>query len=310
MSRSRSSFDLAGAIATATSLGPDARPHGGVQARYAGLTLVSFGPAPSEASAEVPPASDASDDVGEDTTGRPAPPKLPDLTGIVSPAVRCERIVGWIIEATGAEDVFIADSSGLPIAGAIANAEAQLAGAGVVAQSVAALSAATPGLASPMFELHVGEGPFFQLIGFRVGALSYVVGLTRSTPLSPRQAHAIRLACRHALADSFGGVGRAEPTEAPRAAQDMPPRTLAFPPLSPPAQARSADAERVERLLAYVDEHAAEPHVARLRVALKAGLTPLALEHPEALRPEAMVLIETAVEEILGVSLAVIRRLE
>ena len=41
--------------------------------------------------------------------------------------------------------------------------------------------------------------------------------------------------------------------------------------------------------------------MARLRVALRAGLTPLALEHPEALGADAIVLIETAVQEILGV---------
>lgn len=199
MSRSRSSFDLAGAIATATSLGPDVRPSGDAQARYAGVALVSFDPIQAQAPAEPAESSD-------EAAARPAPPKLPDLTGVVSPAFRCERIVAWIIEATGAEDVFIADSMGLPVAGAIANAEAQLAGAGVVAQSIVALSAATPGGVSPMFELHVGEGPFFQLIGFKAGTALYVVGLTRATPLSPRQAHAIRLACRHALADTFGGA--------------------------------------------------------------------------------------------------------
>lgn len=197
MSRSRSSFDLKGAIATAASLGPDVRPSGDTQARYAGVRLVSFDPTHAPTVSEPAESSD-------EPVARPAPPKLPDLTGVVSLAFRCERIVAWIIEATGAEDVFIADSAGLPIAGAIANAEAQLAGAGVVAQSIAALSAATPGRVAPLFELHVGEGPFFQLIGFKAGAALYVVGLTRATPLSPRQAHAIRLACRHALADTFG----------------------------------------------------------------------------------------------------------
>jgi hypothetical protein len=135
---------------------------------------------------------------------RPSPPKLPDLSSIMSPGERCERIVGWICEATGASDVFIADAAGLPLAGAIQDAEAQLASSGVVAMAITSLAAATPGNSSPMFELHLGEGPFFQLIGFQAGSALYVVGLTRPTPLTPRQAHAIRLACRHALGDTLG----------------------------------------------------------------------------------------------------------
>jgi hypothetical protein len=197
MSRSRSSFDLTAAVATATALGPDVRPRRDARARYAGVALISFDPEPASS-------PEAAAEGVDEAASRPAPPRLPDLSGVVSPGFRCERIVSWIVEATDAEDVFIADSAGLPIAGAIANAEAQLAGAGVVAQSIAALSAATMGGASSLFELHVGEGPFFQLIGFKVDDSLYVVGLTRATPLSPRQAHAIRLACRHALTDAFG----------------------------------------------------------------------------------------------------------
>jgi hypothetical protein len=62
-----------------------------------------------------------------------------------------------------------------------------------------------PGNHAPLFELHVGEGPFFQLIGFQVGTALFIVGMNRSTPLTPRQAHAIRLACRHALGDTLRG---------------------------------------------------------------------------------------------------------
>lgn len=136
---------------------------------------------------------------------RKGPPKLPDLTGITSPAVRCEKIVNWIAEATGATDVFLADSAGYPLAGAIADVEAKLAGVGVIASSVASLAAAIPGNVSPLFELHLGEGPFFQLVGFKAGASVYIVGFSRGTPLTPRQSHAIRLACRHALGDTLRG---------------------------------------------------------------------------------------------------------
>src|SRR5262249_12533619 len=101
-------------------------------------------------------------------------------------------------------DVFIADAAGLPVAGLNGDAEARLAAAGVVASSVAHLAASVPGNASALFELHVGDGPFFQLIGFDVAEAQYVVGLHRATPLGFRQAHAVRLACRHALALTEG----------------------------------------------------------------------------------------------------------
>jgi hypothetical protein len=244
MSRSRSSFDLAGAIATAASLSvvvPEEKP----TAQYRGIPLVSFGPSatgpatiappppapedfesdstralrsvrpssrrasatiaaelppePSAAVAAVPsaeptPVEDAHGPI--DTARRP--PKLPDLSDIRSPVVRCEKIIDWIMEAVGVSEVFIADAAGLPVAG-VAEPEARLAAAGVVGASVAHLVAAIPGSGSALFELHVGEGPFFQLIGFEVGSSSYVVGFHRPTPLGFRQAHAVRLACRHAL---------------------------------------------------------------------------------------------------------------
>ena len=91
-------------------------------------------------------------------------------------------------------------------------------------------------------------------------------------------------------------------------------RTLAFLPV--PSRAKSSrpplpltDLDRAKRLLAFLESRCPEPHVARLRVALRAGLTPLALEHPEALRADAMILIETAVEDILGIDRAELRRL-
>ena len=129
------------------------------------------------------------------------PPRIPDFTGVVSPVQRCERIVEWIVEATAASDVFLADAGGLPIAGSITDAEARIAGSGLVASAIQQLAAGLPGATSPIFELHLGEGPFFQLIGFEAEGALYLVGLTRAHPLTPRQAHAIRLACRHALGE-------------------------------------------------------------------------------------------------------------
>lgn len=75
-------------------------------------------------------------------------------------------------------------------------------------------------------------------------------------------------------------------------------------PAHPAVRASPEELGRVQRVLAYLEKHAPEPHIARLRVALRAGLTPLALSHPETLGPNALVLIETAVEDILGVDLS------
>lgn len=147
------------------------------------------------------PAPSVDDALGE----RKTPPKLPDLSGVTSPVARCEKIVSWISEATGATDVFLVDSAGCPLAGSIKDAEAKLASVGVVASSVSSLASSIAGNVSPLFELHIGEGPIFQLVGFKAGAGVYIVGFARSAPLTPRQAHAIRLACRHALGDTLRG---------------------------------------------------------------------------------------------------------
>jgi hypothetical protein len=227
MSRSRSSFDLDGALAAVRSI--TEAPHAEAAAPemphpFAGVDLVSFqrevvaatsaeeerGPETKSATEVTPPTADLGGEVPRARKSSPPaeqtpPPKLPDLSGVVSPIVRCEKIVQWIAEATGSSDVFLADADGLPLAGAIHQAEARLAGSGNVASSVVGLASALPGNASPLFELHVGEGPFFQLIGFQAGTALYVVGLSRRTPLTPRQAHAVRLACRHALGPTLQG---------------------------------------------------------------------------------------------------------
>jgi hypothetical protein len=226
MARSRSSFELETALASVASLGQGPAKERPVSERFGGVALVSFGQpqlqpdAPPIAappppivpqvnvapSVEPPSISTESVSSTEEQDATRRPPKLPDLTGVMSPTQRCARIVEWVAEATGATDVFLADASGLPIAGAIEDAEARLANAGLVATSVGSLIAAIPGRPSAIFELHVGEGPFFQLIGFPAGSAQYLVGLMRATPLTPRQAHAIRLACRHALGETLGGV--------------------------------------------------------------------------------------------------------
>lgn len=79
-----------------------------------------------------------------------------------------------------------------------------------------------------------------------------------------------------------------------------------------PTQRRShppPNVDRARRLVAYLEAHAPEPHAVRYRLALRAGLTLAALERPEGLGPEAMVLIEAAVQDILGIDRAELRRI-
>ncbi|WP_437809949.1 hypothetical protein [Sorangium sp. So ce1078] len=136
-----------------------------------------------------------------------AHPRFPDLAAAGGPVARCERVIEWIAEATGATDVFLADAAGLPFAGAIRDTEARLAASGLIASAIGSLVAALPGAPSQRFELCVGDGPFFQLIGFQVRSAAYIVGLMRPVPLLPREAHAVRIACRHALDAAVGVVG-------------------------------------------------------------------------------------------------------
>jgi hypothetical protein len=96
----------------------------------------------------------------------------------------------------------------------------------------------------------------------------------------------------------------------PPDAEDREPQTMAYGPRSSPRgmpRVTLSELDRTRRLLMYAEANAPEPHTVRLRIALRTGLTPLALEHAEALSADAAVLIETAVEEILGVDRAELR---
>ena len=77
----------------------------------------------------------------------------------------------------------------------------------------------------------------------------------------------------------------------------------------PPARATPTEQGRTRSLLAYLEAHAPEPHVVRTRLALRTGLGLVALDHPETLGPEGIVLIETAVEDILGQGRAELARI-
>jgi hypothetical protein len=96
---------------------------------------------------------------------------------------------------------------------------------------------------------------------------------------------------------------------------EEPARTLAFPSggavvvrsSRPPPRGTRAEIDRATKLLSYLDAHAPDPHVVRLRVSLRAGIKPLALDHPDSLGADAMVLLETAAEDILGIDRAELR---
>ena len=116
-----------------------------------------------------------------------------------------------------------------------------------------------------------------------------------------------------------GPVACPPPVRASAGSRDREAHTLAFPPAAPtvvpggssrpPLRLPLSDLDRARRLLAFVESNAPDAHVVRLRVALRTGLSPAMLERPEALGAEAIVLIETAVEEILGVDRAELGRL-
>ncbi|MGK3985615.1 hypothetical protein WME99_21390 [Sorangium sp. So ce136] len=174
-----------------------------------GMALDLPSPASSSASLAAVPGPRAErlgDAVAALAAGRERP-RFPDLTAAAGPVARCERVIEWIAEATDATDVFLADAAGLPFAGAIRDTEARLAASGLIASAIGSLVTALPGAPSQRFELCVGDGPFFQLIGFQVRSAAYIVGLMRSSPLVPREAHAVRVACQHALDAAIGVVG-------------------------------------------------------------------------------------------------------
>jgi hypothetical protein len=96
--------------------------------------------------------------------------------------------------------------------------------------------------------------------------------------------------------------------------------TLTFPPSAGPTIVPGTSSRpegqgqqengRARSLLHVLEERAPEPHVVLLRVALRTGLAPAALEAPESLGPEAIVLLENAVEDILGIDQSELADLE
>lgn len=208
-------LDLPPLVSSPSFGAPASSPFGAPSSSSFGAPASSAFAAPSAFASPISPAlaPDAEplgqrlgDAVRELASGR-ASPRFPELSAPAGPVARCEKVIEWLAEATSATDVFLADAAGLPIAGAIRDTEARLAASGLIASAVGSLVAALPGAPSQRFELCVGDGPFFQLVGFQVNAAVYIVGLMRPVPLTPREAQAVRIVCRHALDAATGVVG-------------------------------------------------------------------------------------------------------
>lgn len=65
-------------------------------------------------------------------------------------------------------------------------------------------------------------------------------------------------------------------------------------------QPRSSIGDRVRAVVSHVEAIAPDPHIVRLRLALRTGLGLDALSTPDVLSNDALLLIETAAEDILG----------
>lgn len=63
---------------------------------------------------------------------------------------------------------------------------------------------------------------------------------------------------------------------------------------------RSIIGDRVRTIMSHLEVVAPDPHIVRLRVALRTGLGLEALAHPDHFTSDALSLVETAAEDILG----------
>jgi hypothetical protein len=84
----------------------------------------------------------------------------------------------------------------------------------------------------------------------------------------------------------------AQPASVPAARRSVPIRA---------PHAPASEVERARRLIAHAEANLPDAHTVRLRLALRAHTSRLSLDHPEALPSEAILRIETAVLEMLGI---------
>jgi hypothetical protein len=215
MRRSRSSFDLTGAVEKAAALSPSPPTSTSQQkpALYEGVALVSFTqaepefaptPMPATPPVETPPVETppVATELAETATafeGTRALPEAPDLSALPTTGARCERVLEWVARGAEASDVFIADAHGLPVAGGSRDGERKMAAAGGLMAAVRRLAATAPGNVTRTFATHLGEGPVLCVLSFESGGSSYLLGMILPAPLAREDVEAVRQACREAL---------------------------------------------------------------------------------------------------------------
>ena len=223
MSRSRSSFDLAGAIATAASLSAVAAEDAAVRRlprRGAGLVRPHRGRAapeplappaprcpPPAAPREPPPVAArgaasrwTTRPMASDRRARAGRPSSPISRTSRAPCVRCQKIIEWIDRGRGRDRRLHrrrrrASPSPAP-SPTPRRASRPRASSPRRSRTSPPRSPATPRRSSSCTSARARSSSSSASTS---RARCYVVGFTRATPLSYRQAHAVRLACRHAL---------------------------------------------------------------------------------------------------------------
>lgn len=68
-----------------------------------------------------------------------------------------------------------------------------------------------------------------------------------------------------------------------------------------PAHASAAEVEHARKVIAYAEANLPDSHTVRLRLTLRAHTSRLSLDHPETLASDAILRIETAALEMLGI---------
>ncbi len=91
------------------------------------------------------------------------------------------------------------------------------------------------------------------------------------------------------------------PPPGARTGASRPPQSmrLSMPRKAP--HASQAEVDHVRRVIAYAEANLPDPHTVRLRLSLRSHTPRLALDHPETMASDAVLRIETAVVEMLGI---------
>jgi len=80
-----------------------------------------------------------------------------------------------------------------------------------------------------------------------------------------------------------------------------PPPGLRFGVAAQVPRAPAAEIDRVRRVIAFAESHLPDAHTVRLRLALRSHTSRLALDHPETLPSDAILRVEAAALEMLGI---------